>query len=465
MRSHHFDGRRSGNPSKRRADATARRHVRVGLEDGRGGVRVGARAPAAPRTPGVSSGRQRRRAPRAGDARRAAVDHPVGRMEEQVLVDVLGLPRAALEEERRHPVRRHAEPEREQQRVERGCPRRSSGTRRRSSGRSARRVARIGSSPVGRAEQQVDLARQRRARPPSSSARIGSSVDRREVAPEVAQRRERALEEREPPQRPPSGGRPARAPTAPASTRRTAPPCSTSRSAARPRAAWGSSASRAADLDLDRPVQQDAAAAAPRCARTAGPRRGASARNVPSQRARSLSFSLPSHSGSAELELAGGVLDPVAEPLRQIRREDGPLAGADQLLERPPLRVGQLHASMLGGAADMPETPDDILRALADPERLAIAGRSSRASRDAPTELAEDARACPLERRPHASEPPDRRRGRAARPTTAGPTVSTPRRSDGPPSRSGHHARRASRSAPRTRTRRPCCGRSSATAA
>jgi hypothetical protein len=43
---------------------------------------------------------------------------------------------------------------------------------------------------------------------------------------------------------------------------------------------------------------------------------------------------------------------------------------------------------MLGGDADMPETPDEILRALADPERLAIAGTLAR--RDATAgELAE----------------------------------------------------------------------------
>jgi hypothetical protein len=34
---------------------------------------------------------------------------------------------------------------------------------------------------------------------------------------------------------------------------------------------------------------------------------------------------------------------------------------------------------MVGVAADMPETPNDILRALADPERLAVAGRLWRA--------------------------------------------------------------------------------------
>jgi hypothetical protein len=35
---------------------------------------------------------------------------------------------------------------------------------------------------------------------------------------------------------------------------------------------------------------------------------------------------------------------------------------------------------MVGVATDMPETPDDILRALADPERLAIAGLLARSN-------------------------------------------------------------------------------------
>jgi DNA-binding transcriptional ArsR family regulator len=35
---------------------------------------------------------------------------------------------------------------------------------------------------------------------------------------------------------------------------------------------------------------------------------------------------------------------------------------------------------MVGVATDMPETPDDILRALADPERLAIAGHLARSN-------------------------------------------------------------------------------------
>ena len=58
--------------------------------------------------------------------------------------------------------------------------------------------------------------------------------------------------------------------------------------------------------------------------------------NCPSQRECWLSFSLPSHSGSAELELADGLLDAVAQPLRKVGGERGPLPGADQPVERAP---------------------------------------------------------------------------------------------------------------------------------
>ena len=85
---------------------------------------------------------------------------------------------------------------------------------------------------------------------------------------------------------------------------------------------------------------------------------------------------------------ADRALDPIAEPLREIRGEDRSLPRSDQPVQRPALRFGELHASMLGGAADMPETPDDILRALADPERLAIAGALARGEATA-TSLAE----------------------------------------------------------------------------
>ena len=87
--------------------------------------------------------------------------------------------------------------------------------------------------------------------------------------------------------------------------------------------------------------------------------------------------------GIGELETTHRPLDPITQPLREVGREHRALPRADQLLERAPLRVGEPHASMLGGAPDMPETPDDILRALADPERLAIAGLLARGSAEA----------------------------------------------------------------------------------
>ncbi|MGZ5302435.1 MAG: DUF2087 domain-containing protein, partial [Actinomycetota bacterium] len=63
--------------------------------------------------------------------------------------------------------------------------------------------------------------------------------------------------------------------------------------------------------------------------------------------------------------------------------ERGPGVGADQLLEGAPLRVGELHPCMVGIGTDMAETPDEILRALADPERLTIAGALAQRSRTA----------------------------------------------------------------------------------
>ncbi|MGH2631209.1 MAG: DUF2087 domain-containing protein, partial [Actinomycetota bacterium] len=49
-------------------------------------------------------------------------------------------------------------------------------------------------------------------------------------------------------------------------------------------------------------------------------------------------------------------------------------SGADQPVEGAALRVGELHPGMVCRRTDMAETPDEILRALADPQRLAIAG-------------------------------------------------------------------------------------------
>ena len=85
----------------------------------------------------------------------------------------------------------------------------------------------------------------------------------------------------------------------------------------------------------------------------------------------------------AELEPADGLLDAVAQPLREVGGERGAGVGADQLLEGAPLRVGELHHCMVGIGTDMAETPDEILRALADPERLAIAGALAQRSRTA----------------------------------------------------------------------------------
>ena len=78
-----------------------------------------------------------------------------------------------------------------------------------------------------------------------------------------------------------------------------------------------------------------------------------------------------------KIESTHGFLDPVAKALRDLGREHRPGTRTDELLECAPLRVGQLHPRMVGIATDMVATPDDILRALADPERLAIAGGAS----------------------------------------------------------------------------------------
>ena len=88
---------------------------------------------------------------------------------------------------------------------------------------------------------------------------------------------------------------------------------------------------------------------------------------------------------------------------------------------------------MVGNDPDMTEHPDDILRALADPERLRIAGALAagaprpRRSRSPST--------C----RSHASavtSPGSRPPASSACSRTVAPTVWTPRRSGGPPSRS-----------------------------
>ena len=110
----------------------------------------------------------------------------------------------------------------------------------------------------------------------------------------------------------------------------------------------------------------------------------------------------------------------------------------------------------------MAETPDDILRALAEPDRLAIAGYLARS--DAPAAELADALDLPLQRlRKHLNRlvaagivrlKDDRRTYRLDAETLRWAAVQV-----GPP------RERDSRSVRRARTRRPCSERSSATAA
>ena len=106
--------------------------------------------------------------------------------------------------------------------------------------------------------------------------------------------------------------------------------------------------------------------------------------NLPSHRPWSVSFSFPSQSVLAELQLADRLLDPVAEPLRRGPAGTSADRRADQLFEGATLRVRELHPCMVGIGTDMAETPDEILRALADPERLAIAGALAHADAGPP---------------------------------------------------------------------------------
>ncbi|MGZ5292158.1 MAG: winged helix-turn-helix transcriptional regulator [Actinomycetota bacterium] len=110
----------------------------------------------------------------------------------------------------------------------------------------------------------------------------------------------------------------------------------------------------------------------------------------------------------------------------------------------------------------MAETPDDILRALADPEGLAIAGALARA--DATAAALATAIGLPVSRiRKHLNRLTSTGVVRLSEDRTTyrldPETLRWARRAGGP-----IHATPASRSAPRTRTRRPCSARSSATA-
>ena len=87
----------------------------------------------------------------------------------------------------------------------------------------------------------------------------------------------------------------------------------------------------------------------------------------------------------------------------------------------------------------MAETPDDILRALADPERLAIAGMLARARRS--SSRARRGAGHAGRPGPQAPQPAHRDRASSAWSPTGGPTGWTRRPCDGRPSRS---ARRAS---------------------
>src|SRR6476660_7396533 len=120
-------------------------------------------------------------------------------------------------------------------------------------------------------------------------------------------------------------------------------------------------------------------------------------RRLPGDRGRELALAAPvigelllaEPQRVGELESPDRLLDPVAQTLGQVGGEGGARVGADQLLEGAPLRVGELHHCMLEIGTDMAETPDEILRALADPERLTIAGALAQRSRTA-SALAKD---------------------------------------------------------------------------
>src|SRR5262245_49939091 len=108
------------------------------------------------------------------------------------------------------------------------------------------------------------------------------------------------------------------------------------------------------------------------------------ASNNPAHRARSPRFDFPSHNGS-------GSSNARAASSTRSRRRGTTSGGSDRRSVEPisPSRVRRCDGvssavactrRMVGVAADMPEAPDDILRALADPERLAIAGHLARAN-------------------------------------------------------------------------------------
>ena len=338
-----------------------------------------ARAHVEPRAPGApTAGRERRLAPGPERCRRArGGDHAIGRVEQQLLVDVLDLPRAPFEEERRHAVRRHPEPEREQERV---------------------RAVVLGVLGIGAAGLQVD--REPRAR---ASARMRSG---RPTGPGRACPTRRASRRAA---RPSSGARPsARARAADRAAAGTSPRtarcgAATSISGSRPgrgrelrqysakrSSSVGGARSRRstgvvglerlarADDHLDRAVLHRRRRRSPGCARTAG----ASPRELGPERA--LAPVEVVQAFLAEPEERRGVRDHARPP------RSGPAAAAAGRPGRPGARcrsAGRACAAAVRSAAcqharsAMPTSrgnPDDIVRALADPERVAIAGALAR---------------------------------------------------------------------------------------
>jgi hypothetical protein len=127
-------------------------------------------------------------------------------------------------------------------------------------------------------------------------------------------------------------------------------------------------------------VLQDARGARPYRCSNGGDSPAIFEENAPSHRPRSLSFSFPSQSVSGRSRLRAAPSIRISEPLREVRGEHGAVPVPISLVEGPTLRVRQLHASMLWETTDMSETPDEILRALADPN----AWRSRASSHEAP---------------------------------------------------------------------------------
>ena len=303
--------------------------------------------------------------------------------------------RAALEEERGDAVRRHAEAKRMQQRV-RPVVLGVLGVGPTGLEVDQQPLGAHGLRGVGAPQHQVDLARddERAAEELGAHRKLG---DRRQIATQLAQRREGPFEQRRAPghlhQQVVLLGRAQIAPV----LREPLLLVGRARRRHQRRRVRVERLARADD-GLDRSMLDHADRGGGvvrergRLTRELGPEHAlALAKVVQSFLAQ------PEHVG--ELEPASGLLDPIAQPLGEVGGEHRPL-GADQLLERAPLRFGQLHASMLGGDTDMPENPDDILRALADPERLTIAGLLARGDRTA-DELADELGISPKRVRTH----------------------------------------------------------------